>query len=571
MKLILRFFLIFVTAIFLSCSKNSKLEIIATAESLIEMHPDSALNLLNTINDASLSDIEKARVSLLSVIAKNKMDMEIANDTAIFDAIEILERKGSDIEKAKILLYAGRVLRDRNEYEKSLSFVLEAKNYFSKIDDNNLKGMIMSDLGKLNYQEDHFVTAINSYKEAFYFFSKADRYHNQIISLQMIGNSFLLSEEVNKKDSATFYYDKAINISEKFNENSAHISLLNNLGVLFIYYGEYQKANQLLEDALFYSKSKIDSFHIFLNLSEVYFSLDYLDSATYYINKSIYFLEEKDNKFSPETLLTVFGLFSSIEEKKGNFETALRIKDRYVSLADSLYSELANLKLLEIQEKYQQKEIEQKFQLQKKNILLWLLLSLTFLLVFVILTLYFNFKKKENQKKIYQAESKIENLEHTRNLLTDDKAKLDEQIHFMTQFSQQLLDEKEKISKKITQIEKQQQTELNILKLKSQKTDNTLLIVTHFNKTGKITYINLKDLVPFIINSIENKFPMLLKSEISVCCLLFMGFDKHKTTNYLNIKQSVFHTKSTVIRNKLGMKPRGCIATFLKKKLENEP
>ncbi|MCL2074701.1 MAG: hypothetical protein FWH18_12325 [Marinilabiliaceae bacterium] len=550
MKLILRFFLIFVTAIFLSCSKNSKLEIIATAESLIEMHPDSALNLLNTINDASLSDIEKARVSLLSVIAKNKMDMEIANDTAIFDAIEILERKGSDIEKAKILLYAGRVLRDRNEYEKSLSFVLEAKNYFSKIDDNNLKGMIMSDLGKLNYQEDHFVTAINSYKEAFYFFSKADRYHNQIISLQMIGNSFLLSEEVNKKDSATFYYDKAINISEKFNENSAHISLLNNLGVLFIYYGEYQKANQLLEDALFYSKSKIDSFHIFLNLSEVYFSLDYLDSATYYINQSIYFLEEKESQFSPENYFSVYKLRSSIEEQKGNFETALRIKDRYVTLADSLYSELANLKLLEIQEKYQQKEIEQKYQLQKKTIFLWLFIGLTIFLILFIFIFYFNHKRRiENKNKLTEVKHRLHKLSLTHSRLIAEK-------EGMSKLIEELRNHNQKTQEEFTQYQ-----------LKYKKINVSILIQELFNSIGKITYFELSKSVPEIIDAIQKVAPSLKNYEICTCCLLYLGFDAQDTSYFMNLKDGVIHPRCSAIRKKLGIEPRGCIVEFLKGKI----
>ncbi|MCL2074339.1 MAG: hypothetical protein FWH18_10480 [Marinilabiliaceae bacterium] len=549
MKTVINLVFLFITISVLSISCNHKdgSIILSMAESVIESSPDSAFTLLSNLDESKLSDYEKAQVVLLKVIAKNKLDMEIANDTAIFDAIEIIERKGSYIEKAKVLLYAGRVLRDRHEYEKSLSFILDAQNYFSKIDDNNLKGMIMTDLGKLNFQEDHIDTAINCYKEAFFFFSKADRYFNQIVSLQMIGNCFLLSEKENKKDSSYFYFDKAIKISETYSEKSAHTSLLNNLGVHFIYYGEYQKVNQLLEDALFYSKNKIDSFHIFLTFAKAYFSLDYLDSATYYINKSIYFLEQKGSQFSPENYFSVYKLLSSIEEQKGNFETALRIKDRYVTLADSLYSELANLKLLEIQEKYQTKELEnkeQKLLLQRKNIFIWLLFIIFLLLISVIIIFYFNQKNRMFKEKLNHSWLTIQKLQQTTDKLLKEKEKLEIQIK-----------------------ENENQTNLEDLKQKKDRIDTCFKIIEHYKQNGKITYSFMKLLAPELICSIENINHKLSEPECVLCCLLYLEFDHFETLTYLNFQKNTFHTRCSDIRVKFGMEPRGCIATFLKNKL----
>ena len=290
MRLILKICFIIVTACILSCSRKSNDSIITLAEEVLDTYPDSALNLLSKIDETNLSEFQKAQVTLNTVIAKNKMDLDISGDTAIFNAVREIEKQGTDLQKAKILLYAGRVLYERHDYENALSYVLDAKNYSSKIEDNNLKGLIIADLGRLNYQESHYEIAISHYKQAFSYFCKTNSYNNQIISLQMIGNCFLLSDYAGKKDSSFYYYDEAIKISEQFAEKCALGSLLSNLGVFYIYFGEYQKSFQMLEKALLNAESKSDSLLIFLNLADAYFSVNYLDSASYYINKTIFFL-----------------------------------------------------------------------------------------------------------------------------------------------------------------------------------------------------------------------------------------------------------------------------------------
>ena len=58
----------------ISCVNNRNDNILLIADSVIEEYPDSALNLLSTLEIGGLTDYQRALSILLEVKAKNKLD-----------------------------------------------------------------------------------------------------------------------------------------------------------------------------------------------------------------------------------------------------------------------------------------------------------------------------------------------------------------------------------------------------------------------------------------------------------------------------------------------------------------
>ena len=111
MKIFTKTLLITVFITLTACFSKQKDEIIFTVETIIEEQPDSSLILLNHLKEKRLSKRRQAMVTLLEVMAKDKLGQNISFNTEIFDVAKIILKKGTNEEKAKVLLYSSRVRR----------------------------------------------------------------------------------------------------------------------------------------------------------------------------------------------------------------------------------------------------------------------------------------------------------------------------------------------------------------------------------------------------------------------------------------------------------------------------
>jgi hypothetical protein len=78
-------------------------------------------------------------------------------------------------------------------------------------------------------------------------------------------------------------------------------------------------------------------------------------------------------------------------------------------------------------------------------------------------------------------------------------------------------------------------------------------------------YDVLFQLIPELISNIENTFAdnHLDKSELCICCYIFLGFDAVDISTYSGMTVSTIYSKGTSIRKKLKLKIRGDIKKFV--------
>ena len=91
------------------------------AEALMTEHPDSALAILQQVDDAQLTtNALQARFALLLSMALDKNYIDIASDSLIRPAVEYYENHGSSREKMLTCYYHTNVLYNAKEtYQES--------------------------------------------------------------------------------------------------------------------------------------------------------------------------------------------------------------------------------------------------------------------------------------------------------------------------------------------------------------------------------------------------------------------------------------------------------------------
>lgn len=117
---------------------------------LLKQHPDSVYNCLQAYDHPEeLPPDEYYQYVLLKIRATANCNLDISNDTAIYEANDYYIRIG-DIENASwTSFYCGRLARKMKKYDQALFHLLEAEKYAFQCDNNWLMALIQFNLGAI--------------------------------------------------------------------------------------------------------------------------------------------------------------------------------------------------------------------------------------------------------------------------------------------------------------------------------------------------------------------------------------------------------------------------------------
>ncbi|MEY8848275.1 tetratricopeptide repeat protein [Psychroserpens sp. XS_ASV72] len=278
----------------------------------------------------------------------------------------------------------------------------------------NSIGLVYNDLGKYNEAIEAFNKALIGYKEL-------------DINTEHLGDVYngLASAFKNQKqyDKAIENFDKAITVYE-LNASEFGIAIANfNKALIFNNQKRFKEALPLL--SLAYEKQKSNGFNTELlmtisNLAEAHFELGNYNKSEAFLNEGLDL--ESESKIATKDLY--FELYR-INDKKNNFQKALKYHELYVVYKDSIYSEdnIKSINLLQKQFETERKDkeiAEQQLVLkeqeteiqQKKNQQNFMLGAIAFLIIvsLLIVLIYRQKQKRKNQellalKQDYQIKS----------------------------------------------------------------------------------------------------------------------------------------------------------------------
>ena len=316
--------------------------------------------------------------------------------------------KGADIEHQKMVVMAynnsGVLYNQISNYHGAYELLIKALLLCEEhaIDK---KQKIYTNIGNIYYR-------FNEYELAKFYNVKAlNVCEDSIVMAAILSNIGFIELKNEKIDSATYFLNKALQVSKQHN-NVFLDGILDNIALF------HQKAKNY--DTAFYyfrlslneaeNNNKIgNTSEILSNLSKLYFEVNKMDSALFYINLSNTIARE--NNFLA-VLVENYLTLSKIEDSKGHVISAFKRFKEYVNLKDSVFnvgrfSEINQLqRLYEVTKTNQQIEqlaIEQQIKertIYYQKVIHFILLIILLTVSGVLLFIYFQKRKLNKAYKV---------------------------------------------------------------------------------------------------------------------------------------------------------------------------
>ena len=141
---------------------------LAEAESIVVEAPDSALNLLQSLDGSSLRNrAERARYALLHAEASERAGLEVDNDSLLRIAWDYYSQHPNEIRGiCKTRFYQGRNRLRKGDKPGALRMFLETEEQLRKIDEPYYMGLLYLRIGGVYRAELNFVRAYRYYRDA---------------------------------------------------------------------------------------------------------------------------------------------------------------------------------------------------------------------------------------------------------------------------------------------------------------------------------------------------------------------------------------------------------------------
>lgn len=395
------------------------------------------LFLIAVLVSASFANNDSIRVEQLIAEGKEKLN---SGDTAFsrffYEALSVSGKMGFSYGSLKARYYIFFSRRLSNNYSAALEGYLQLlkENQVKKYGD--LTYDILSEMGYIYYN-------IGEYKEAFNYYDQslktAEHLKDKKRTALAYGNLGVLSEQWGYFDNALYYYGLAKKLHEELRDTSGIVNTLNNLAVAYLYTKQFPLAIENSRKAILLAKKSgyengiIDaSINLGAILSE---SGDYLSSIS--SNLEALKLAERIGRISdagialeniaynflqlgeyrtaekyglralekakildaPEALKGAHDILYQIYQKTGELKSALFHLEQVSSLKDSLSKNDLSVQVAKLDERNQiKRKIEEEKRREKErarleqeernrisNIQYFIILSITFMIVFGII------------------------------------------------------------------------------------------------------------------------------------------------------------------------------------------
>ena len=252
-----------------------------TAESMIETHPDSALQMLKNISSNKYkSGANRALYGLLMIETLDRQKLPLQPDSLLDFSLSYYQEHDDQVRLANCYLYKGRIYKSNFQYEKAIDSYLKALDIIDTKKEYLLSGRINFDMGEIYLYQKEFNKARQKYIEAYKAYLQARSLKFAYTSVISIGISY--SQEKQYKKAQKYFYTVYYSAKDSLIKGYA----IQNLGINYYYLQQFDSAKHYLKKALPYPYIKTNKAIRYYYLSDLYFDLNKYDSAKYYATES---------------------------------------------------------------------------------------------------------------------------------------------------------------------------------------------------------------------------------------------------------------------------------------------
>lgn len=523
-----------------ACSNHPQAPMLLEAEKIIEEQPDSALSILNKMENVNqLSEKDHATYCLLLTQAQDLNYITHTSDSLIKIAATYFE-KNKDMHKASLsYYYMGRVNADLYDALKAQEYYLKALEVGEKTNDFHLLARICNNLGTLYNYQDIYDMALPIHKKALYYLEQDAKLDSANISF-VLRNITRTFTQIQQFDSAIHYLQQAMIYAKPQNRPS----ILNDLGNLFYEQKNYSQAEQYIDAALASSTNKKTLYPTYLSKGRVLIINNKLDSARFYLEQS----SKSTNIYTKAGSLHRLAI---IAQKQKRYQDFVEYSNQYEQIRDSITqkSHFENIRITQSMFNYQHIEKE-KNDFEKKASQRMILIYQVIIIFTILSIIGFIRTKKEKQKKKRLTDLKDKQYKRSQQYIEDNKKQIS-QLTEMLDSKQKEMSEVERqlyeARKLMLEMENRQifEKQGTFLLLEKDFHNSSLYIRIHREddiQLGPSEWAELHQLIdatyPDFTNRLIKLYPQISIEEIHICYLVKMQLSIKKIASIMHVTSS---------------------------------
>ena len=373
------------------------------AENCMNTRPDSALYLLQTLEDSLSSFPEETRMyyHLLCIQAKDKEYINHTDDSLINRIVDFYENRNEANKLMMAYYYQGSVYRDMNDAPRALKAFQQAVDISTP--DNDLLPKAYNQMGSLFMYQGLYDEAIKVNRKNIELYTKSGKPNKASFALRDIARMY---NAKGFQDSTLIYYEAAYHKALSDSDFTRYYDILGEYGGFNYKIGNTEKAkiSLLIAEKNLYTPNK---HHIYLRLGNIYSDAKQWDSAYYFFNKTLKGEDLYSKYYAYKDL-------SKIEFSQNNPTKAFEYLTKHTVLKDSIDYITQTEAIAKINSLYNYQHTEKKNALlelnEAKNKITILILLLILSAILVISISFISLQKKKSREIVEQTK-KIKEIE----------------------------------------------------------------------------------------------------------------------------------------------------------------
>lgn len=508
-----------------SCSSSVKSPLLLSADSLMEIYPDSALSILESISSPQkLPRADRALYALLLTQARHKNYIALGDDSLIKTAVEYYGDKKKSVRAAKAHYYWGATYLEKGYTSFAVDEYLTAIRLMPVRDE--FLAMIYDNLADCYEKDDLYDIAIEAYRQAYQILEGGSQ---QTYPLRGIARICLLQ---NKKDSALLYYQKALDYALAEQDSSLIGALYHDLAMVYNEKKDYVQADKYVSKAMIMQGD--DAVNVCLSKAQIMLNLNKLDSASYFFSKNI-------DQLNIYGKAVCYDGMHQIAKKRGEWKIATENMDAYRVLYDSMQIMNDNEELNRLMDKHQLEEHRRLLSEHTKMLVFTLVSVFFFLMIICVFCFMWNDRKRKKRYIALQRE------------LTQNR--VDTMLLKEEEVSETNKEDLDKKRSKLTE----QQIQLCISVLKTTNCYDQLEALEKATPKQLLVMCSLRKEIRSEISSafvdvmmnLKERYPALTGDDIFYCVLSLLCCSKTVMMELMDATSDALKTRKNRIKNKM--------------------
>lgn len=508
-----------------SCSSSVKSPLLLSADSLMEIYPDSALSILESISSPQkLPRADRALYALLLTQARHKNYIALEDDSLIKTAVEYYGDKKKSVRAAKAHYYWGATYGEKGYTSFAVDEYLTAIRLMPVRDE--FLAMIYDNLADCYEKDDLYDIAIEAYRQAYQILEGGSQ---QTYPLRGIARICLLQ---NKKDSALLYYQKALDYALAEQDSSLIGALYHDLAMVYNEKKDYVQADKYVSKAMIMQGD--DAVNVCLSKAQIMLNLNKLDSASYFFSKNI-------DQLNIYGKAVCYDGMHQIAKKRGEWKIATENMDAYRVLYDSMQIMNDNEELNRLMDKHQLEEHRRLLSEHTKMLVFTLVSVFFFLMIICVFCFMWNDRKRKKRYIALQRE------------LTQNR--VDTMLLKEEEVSETNKEDLDKKRSKLT--EQQIQLYISVLKTTNcydqlealeKATPKQLLVMRSLRKEIRS---EISSAFVDVMMNLKERYPALTGDDIFYCVLSLLCCSKTVMMELMDATSDALKTRKNRIKNKM--------------------